>query len=364
VFEIGSLATEITGFSLAIASFALTIIFWKKLGRAKWNLVIGRISILIMVQVLFLGSIGIAINRSGEFFSSWNDLFGNVTDLTKVAIQPNLLAQLSTKDLTQAQHTSGGSLIFKKTIKGAESGISNTVYVVLPPKIAELLKANPQTPNIGTDYQIVELFSGYPGVPETWIGSMGGIKTLEKLESSGQIKSTIAIIPTINVYPQHDTECLNFVGGFQVETWLTNDMKTFAQRFLGIDDRPWATLGYSTGGWCATEVAVRHQNQYSSAVSLAGYFKPLFANGVNRNEKAFLTNEYDLVRILNSAPTNLKILIIAGKNDRFAWASAQKFMASLSPSVLVKLIPIPEGGHNTKTWIPFENSAFQWINQN
>jgi hypothetical protein len=34
-----------------------------------------------------------------------------------------------------------------------------------------------------------------------------------------------------------DTECLNIPGIAQVETWLTTDMKTFAQKFIGIDNR-------------------------------------------------------------------------------------------------------------------------------
>ena len=364
VFSLGSLSTEILGFGLAFTLSLLTIIFWKKLGKAKWNFVFGRIVILILIQVITLSSIGIAINRSGEFFASWNDLLGKSKNLTSVAIQPNLLAQISSQDISLAKTTPGGSLIIKKTIKGTDSKISDVVYVVLPPKITKLLKANPSTPTIGNDYQILELFSGYPGVPETWIGSMRGIKTLEELESIDKIRNTIAIIPTMNVFPRRDTECLNFQKGPQVETWLTTDMKIFAQRFLGIDNRPWASIGYSTGGWCATEVAVRHQAQYSRAVSMSGYFKPLFANGVKKKERNLLTLEYDLVHTLNSAPSKLKLLIIAGKDDPFAWKAAHNFMTSLDPSIAVTFIPIPSGGHNTKTWITFEIPAFQWINDN
>ncbi len=364
MFELGRLSSEVISFSFSFILFLLTIIFWKKLGKAKWNYLLGRVVLLILIQLVTLVSIGIAINRSGEFFSSWNDVFGIRKDQTNIAIEPKSLAQISTKDIKLAKSTPGGSLIVKKIITGEKSHISDLVYIVLPPKIVERLNANPTAPTIGSDYQVIELFSGYPGVPQTWIGSMQGIKALEKLERQGKIRNTIAIIPTINVFPRRDTECLNFNSGPQVETWLTSDMKSFAQRFLGIDDRPWASIGYSTGGWCATEVAVRHQTQYSKAVSMSGYFKPFFDNGISVKEKKLLTLKYDLMQTLNKSQSQLKLLIIAGKDDPVAWSVAQKFMTNLNSSIPVTFIPIPSGGHNTKTWIRFETPAFQWVNDN
>ena len=131
MFSLGSLSTEIFGFGLAFTLFLLTIIFWEKLGRAKWNFVFGRVVVLILIQVITLSSIGIAINRSGEFFSNWDDLLGNSKNLTSVAIQPNLLAQISSRDISSAKSTPGGSLIIKKIIKGLNSKISDVVYASL-----------------------------------------------------------------------------------------------------------------------------------------------------------------------------------------------------------------------------------------
>jgi enterochelin esterase-like enzyme len=364
MFELGSINTEILFFLLTFGLCFFTIIFWGEFSKAHWGSVLARTSLILLIQVMSVSSVGIAINRSGEFYSNWNDLLGKQTNLEKVAISPNLLTQISVKDIATSRHTDGGSLIIKKIIKGERSNISSTVYVVLPPKIATLFEATISNPDIGNDYQVVELFSGYPGVPETWIGSMQGIKTIETLQTSGGIKNTIAIIPTMNVDPQKDTECLNFTNGPQVETWLSSDMKSFAQRFLGIDDRPWATFGYSTGGWCAMSIAIRHHGQYSRAVSLSGYFKPLFSTKISSTEKNILLKKYDLLRTLNSTTANIKMLIIAGKQDSFAWTSAQQFISKLSPSISVRLIPIPSGGHNTKSWIPYEDPAFRWIDQN
>jgi len=363
VLLLSSLSTEILFWAVTALAIVLTVFFWHKLVSKKFRHIFARVSIIIFIQIFALASTGITINRNGQFYASWGDLFGSKNQLAKIAVAPDLLAQISGKDIKQAKTTAGGSLIFREVIKGEQSKISDVVYVVLPPKIAAQMEANPASPSVGSDYQVVELFPGYPGVPQTWIGSMAGITTLENLENSGAVQNTIAIIPAINVSPGVDTECLNFVGGAQVETWLTHDMKVFATKFIGIDNRPWSSFGYSTGGWCAAEVAIRHPDLYNSAVSLAGYFKPLFSAGINKREKNFLQGKYDLIATLKKVPTSVHLMIIASKKDKFTNLAANNFMSAASGLIPIRYVPIPIGGHNTNVWKPFVSTAFEWINQ-
>jgi len=363
VLLLSSLSTEILFWAVTALAIVLTVFFWHKLVSKKFRHIFARVSIIIFIQIFALASTGITINRNGQFYASWGDLFGSKNQLAKIAVAPDLLAQISGKDIKQAKTTAGGSLIFREVIKGEQSKISDVVYVVLPPKIAAQMEANPASPSVGSDYQVVELFPGYPGVPQTWIGSMAGITTLENLENSGAVQNTIAIIPAINVSPGVDTECLNFVGGAQVETWLTHDMKAFATKFIGIDNRPWSSFGYSTGGWCAAEVAIRHPDLYNSAVSLAGYFKPLFSAGINKREKNFLQGKYDLIATLKKVPTSVHLMIIASKKDKFTNLAANNFMSAASGLIPIRYVPIPIGGHNTNVWKPFVSTAFEWINQ-
>lgn len=37
-------------------------------------------------------------------------------------------------------------------------------------------------------------------------------------------------------------------------------------------------MGYSTGGFCAVNLAIRHPDQFSAAVSLSGYFHAVTDN--------------------------------------------------------------------------------------
>ena len=359
MFPLLSLSTEVLFWFLTAGLLLATVFFWHKFSHWHWKHISARFSLIVAIQCLALAAMGVTINRSGEFYSSWSDLFGAQGQYQKIAISPSELTQITLKDLLSATHTKGGSLIFRKVITGAKSRISNVVYVVASPKIAASL-AGP-THSIGSQYQVVELFPGTPGVPQTWIGTLDGISTMENLELAGQIPPTLAVIPAINVQPGTDTECLNFVGGAQVESWVTGDMKRFMQSFMGVDDRPWSAFGYSTGGWCAAEVAVLHQEQYSEGVSLAGYFSPMLPFGLSKREKNYLSNHYDLIKYLHHDHRNTKLLIIASVKDRFTNYSAQKFLKSANSLIPIKYIPIPSGGHNIKVWKPYIAPGFLWI---
>jgi len=298
MFPILSLRTEFLVWALALGLAVLVVVKWKSLAPGRARNIFLRIGSVVLIQILFLSAAGLTLNRSGEFYSSWYDLMGIRADLNKTAISTSRLAGLTLHDIHKGKVLQGGSVVIKKVITGENSGVTDTVFVVLPPKIVSALHKNIDLAQYPGDYKVVELFSGYPGVPATWIGALKGVTSLEILENRGEIPQTIAIIPSINVAPGEDTECMNYRGGPQVETWLTKDIQLFAQRYIGVDARAWATFGYSTGGWCAAEIAIRHQDQYAAAISLAGYFAPSYAFGTSQVERSYLKNEYDLTRIL------------------------------------------------------------------
>jgi hypothetical protein len=359
-FSILGTETEWTFWILAIAVISLTVIFWHKFYIHNFKNVFTRVSLLILSNVLVVSAIGVSINRAGTFYASWNDLLGLQSDLKAEAISPTNLALITRRDLRQARKTKAGSLIFNKIITGEKSGISARVFVVLSPKVASTL-SHSKNFDLGKDYQVVELFPGYPGVPETWLGALKGLDAIETMEKENKIPPTVAIVPSINVVPGLDTECLDIPGTSDVETWLTNDMKSFAQKFIGIDDRKWSAFGYSTGGWCAAELGIRHQSLYGTAVSLAGYYAPMFSSGVSSQERKFLRSEYNLVNTIKSRKNSIKLLAIYSIQNDFETKSLKNFNTQIGNLLALKTVEIPEGGHNIKTWQPYIYTGFEWI---
>jgi len=109
--------------------------------------------------------------------------------------------------------------------------------------------------------------------------------------------------------------------------------------------------------------AVRHPDLYSNAISLAGYFKPLFSLGVSKREKKYLTIRYDLIAALQKSKSPIHMMIIASVKDKFTNKAAKEFITAASALVPIRYIPIPIGGHNTNVWKPFVGTAFGWMNQ-
>lgn len=359
-FGLLSVETEWGFWVLALSTLIFTVSYWHKFHRNNFRNIFFRVSLILISNVLVVSSVLISINKAGTFYASWSDFFGLQNNLKSEAISPENLASITKKDIRKAKHTKAGSLVFRKTITGLESGISARVFVVLSPKIAKYLEESNGS-NLGTDYQIIELFPGYPGVPETWLGALKGLNAIETLEKDNKIPPTIAIIPSINVVPGLDTECLNVPGTSEVETWLTRDIKTFAQKFIGIDDRKWSAFGYSTGGWCAASLGIRHQDQFNKAVSLAGYFSPTFSAGINSNERKYLRTEYDLVNTLKSGTNSLQMLAIYSIQNDFETRSLFDFKKKIGDLLSLKTIEIPYGGHNIKTWQPYVFTGLEWI---
>lgn len=361
MFQLSDFRLELLVWLMTVVAVILTVIYWHKLALQKWHHITARFTIIIFIQILALTATGITINRSGEFYASWGDLFGSNNHLAKVAIASQALSTISSADIARARLTPGGSLIFREVITGAASNISDVVYVVLSPKIAARLLANPDRPSIGKDYKVIALFPGYPGSPSGWINSMQGVTTLERIEALNSVMPTILIIPTINVLPGVDTECMNFAGGAQVETWLTNDVRTFASKFLGLDTRPWNSFGYSTGGWCAAMLAIRHPDIYRMAVSIAGYFEPDVSASHTKRERNFLAKEYNLIALLTKHSAKPKLMIITSVKDKFSYESTKYFIKNAGSLIGIRYVPIPQGGHNTKVWIPYVATGYLWI---
>jgi len=360
MFGILGLGTESLFWLSTLGSLVATVFFWHRVATHNFRNIFIRVSAIFLIQFLFVGSLGIELNKYGNFYASWSDLLGLNNDLSKIAISPQALASISATDVKNARRTPNGSLIFREVITGASSKVSDHVYVVTSPSISKIFESS-VSPQLPTNYQVVELFPGYPGVPETWIGTLHGIETMEKMELAGEIPPTIAIIPAINVVRGLDTECLNIPGAIQVETWLTTDMKSFAQKFVGIDDRKWTSFGYSTGGWCATELAIRHTDQFANAISLAGYFEPSFSAGINKRERKVLLDNYDLAKLVKAQSSNPNLLVMFSKSDKFSFSSMNQFIEKVGRSIPIKLVEIPHGGHNIKVWQPFVRTGFQWL---
>lgn len=352
-----SIVTEISFIILTIVVIALVLYFWKTLASRSVFL---RLVTLVLCQALALASVGVSINRSNGFYSSWQDLFGIKVDYSKTAVKYANLKVLNARTLERYPITPDGQVIIKEIIRGRLSKVSGVVYFVLPRNQVELVRRGAKIDL--SQSKIVEFINGYPSGPETWFHSM---KIAHEIALSDQVpgrKSIIGVIPTVNVDGSKDLECMNFPsGGTQTETWLSRDIHSYAEKRLGIPETRFSLLGVSTGGWCTAMLAIKHPKLFDGGVSISGYYTPAFNSGISNYDRSYLTKKYELSRLEKKLKSPMRLLLITSAQDEYSFFRTKQFMKERHPMIMPDYVEIPFGGHNNRVWKRELPLSFFWI---
>jgi len=165
------------------------------------------------------------------------------------------------------------------------------------------------------------------------------VPVLDQAVESGHVSPLIAVMPTSSIAPPRDTECVNVAGGPQAETYLTADVPDAITRDFRAQPATtgWAVMGYSTGGYCAVNLALRHPGRYRAAVSLAGYNAPtddrttgdLFAGSA-----ALRDQNTTIWRVRRLPPPVLGLLLMDTYDDKESFLDDRAFAAAASPRTM------------------------------
>jgi pimeloyl-ACP methyl ester carboxylesterase len=84
----------------------------------------------------------------------------------------------------------------------------------------------------------------------------------------------VLVMPTINGTGHQFQDCVNGPA-VNDETYLTKDVRTdvYARYRVSHDPYEWGLAGYSSGGYCAANLALRHPGSFGAAAVINGYFR-------------------------------------------------------------------------------------------
>ncbi|MFM6941415.1 MAG: alpha/beta hydrolase [Candidatus Planktophila sp.] len=353
-------------FTMLIAIFSTffvtfgTAIFWRHIFRKGFVNLFLRTFLLILCQALALTSVGLAVNRSNGFFETWSDLFGTGANYSTVAVTDSLLPTLTPADISKAVPLSGGAVMVKDIITGAQSKVSNSVYLYLPRQVAYALK-NKKKIRV-EKLQVVEFLTGYPSQPIMWFKVMKIERELAGYNVAHPKSQIVGIFPQVNVAGNYDLECMNLPHGKpQAETWLSKDMHTYLAKRTGITKQQWSIMGLSTGGWCSAMLSMRHPDLYDRAVSIAGYYRPALPLKDPIALQNWAKHHYSLNKFESRLPKKLRLYLVASLGDRYSIKETRKFLALSHPNLLIKYRELTSGGHNPHVWVPSIKPALDWL---
>ncbi|WP_063763693.1 alpha/beta hydrolase [Actinoplanes subtropicus] len=329
-----SLAVELIALAASVLAAVALSLFWSAMRRWLRGVVI--VACLLTVTATTL----VWVNRQVDSYPTWASLFGSTADAGGVG---------TTSQTKTVSATSAGKIV-RYTVAGKASGITVPMWAYLPPGYAE-------SPN--TRYPVIVALHGYPSSPVQWLKGFGVADVLNGEIAAGRMAPTVVLFPYQTPKPTIDTECANLLNGPQAETFLTVDVPDFVRTHMAVrtDPAAWGLIGYSAGGYCAANLALRHPNQFAAGASLSGYSSPgiVIGNGLEHTE-------YDDVWRLKHLPIPAVALYLScAKTDKMAMRATQELAKAAHAPLSITLAYIAGGGHNAGTWHAMEAPAFDWL---
>ncbi len=311
---------------------------------------------------------GDLLNRSEGFYSSFSDLLGTSPvheppdsfSLGRGRAQLDILTPDWQARGRRAAASEHGSVVLAR-FAGSRSGIVRNGLIYLP--------ADYFSPVSQSRFGVVEIFHGTPGGPGNVTGKLHIARLLDTEIATGRIPPVIAAIPT--TYEHQSSECVDAVRGERDETFLAVDVPADVEaRFPVLPGRSFASLGYSTGGFCAVNLALHHPDRYAAAASLSGYFTAGTDPGSARlykGSKTALLRNSPLWWISHRHPTAPPLYLFSSTGDHTRPNTVQQEAAlvaairSHAPRLLTNAVLLPNGAHTWSTWEAAVPPALDWM---
>ena len=315
-----------------------------------------------------------AVNKYYDYYQNWNSAVSDMTGQSgQTAEVPTTDAGAGVKFGTYLGNTVDAAVArqqgytLKLSLPGASSHITRTVYVYLPPQYFQPSYRNYRFP-------AVELLHGFPGTPLDWITVVGVTTTLQNLLQTGLAKPVVLVMPDANGGRAISLQCLNQVHGPQDATYLADDLPNDISRVLRVQPagRAWGVAGYSEGGFCAANLALRYPGRFGYSGVLSGYFAPSdnqlgrpprLVNPFGKN--AVLRRENTPDDLVSTVPAGTRLPLFwlgVGSGDHSDLRSAEFFQQLLEirePGVPLKIVP--GGGHTMITWRALIPPLLEWM---
>lgn len=347
---------------LTVGAPIACLLVWNRLGRRPWVRVAGRAILLIAGQASAVLLVALLVNNSYGFYTSWSELFGTTSLTTSSAPVVRHDVEAAYQNELRSAYLRGRGTVIPWVIPGPISGVPPQHALIYLPAAY----GNPAAPD--TLFPVVEMIVGVPGKPETWLRMMRLKSILDTEIANGQSLPFIAVIPSPNVLSRRDTQCVDLVGGLKVDTYLTRDVHRAV--IDGFRAKPetagWALMGYSTGGYCAVNLAMRHPDLFTAAVSLSGYARPATDRAVAnlfRGSVAAREHNTPLWEAAHWGRRSLSVLAITSRHDGASYRDIVRLAALAHPPLLVSTILLATGGHNARLWTAMEPTAFNWLSR-
>jgi enterochelin esterase-like enzyme len=363
--------------ALTALTFGAAVIGLPRVSASRAPAILGRVGILVSVNLMVLFIAAVGLNDQFAFFADWTDLHGAIFGGKAVPTSTAGGGAAQAANVPLAGATAPGASapalpalppgagvadrVLRFTVTGAGSRLTGEVLVTLPEGYTDLV-------NQSRLYPVLETFPGYPGGPAEWNDSLNLGAALDTAVAAHAAGPIITISPVTEFPGGVDTECVDGPGAApQVESWLTKDVPDWARHHLRVraERSSWATIGLSAGGWCAAMATMLHPAQYAAGIVMSGYFAPEFS----ANYKPFTATSteglrYDLITLAGQHPPPVALWVQTSHSDAVSYPSSARMLAAARPPLSIQALVLSHAGHRMSVWISELPQALSWLGKN
>ena len=313
---------------------------------------------LALAMVSLVGGVAAGVNRHYGLYRSWDELFGlSSRDLVHIGAAG---VQAAVAPLPAGSRRLGRGTLLQLQIPAPRAHLaSRRAFVYLPPQYRDPAYALRSFP-------VVEGFQGSPGRPSDWINGLQLDRQMDRAIEHKWVAPAIVVLPDTNGGLARSLECTNTADGKADETFLVQDVRAFVTATFRTARTRWTGIGYSTGGYCALDLAVRHPDLYGRAVSLDGYAHALddrYARGLWHSAMDRLQHSPDWW-IAHRRPEPVEMYLLAGLDDRDAVQQTTSFWTDLARYRWRRpydaLVGQPDGHHTFYSWEAALAPSLSW----
>ncbi len=232
-------------------------------------------------------------------------------------------------------------------------------WIYLPPAYAAAPR--PRLP-------VLVLLGGQPGTPRDWLDAGQLAARLDAFAARHRGLAPVVVMVDQLGSPLANPLCLDTARG-RVETYLARDVPRWVKRRLQVDQRraAWTIAGFSQGGTCAWQLAVRAPDVYGAFIDISGQGEPSLGSRADTVRELFGGDHGAFRRvnppdILNDTrfPDTAGV-VVAGRDDTYYRDEDRKvFEACRRAGMDVRWVELP-GGHDWNVWRPGLYDSLPWL---
>jgi hypothetical protein len=301
------------------------------------------------IMMAMVGGIA-AVNYYYGYYKTWGQLWTDFHGSTG-----NLGTISASATTTQLASGRFGWTI----LSGKHSGYSRRALVYLPPQYGQARYAHVRFP-------VLELFHGTPGSPLSWDSVLRINQVMDTLIAKHIIGPMVLVMPSINGSGHDYQDCVDGPG-IRDDTYLTQDVRAdlIAHYRVSSDPYQWGVTGYSSGGYCAANLALRHRSSFGAAAVIEGYLRAAdgpAARALNHSQPLEAANSplYLAERLTADSGPLPAFWVAAGTHQKRDYPAATVFTAALDRFEQVPFIKLNAADSGT-AWQASLPTALAWL---